>query len=101
MSHTRKDSRSGDVVADINYFAASGEPISTTTWKKPILGEKNEFTKPMTIHDARRTNKTFNLDTNGFQFLKLPPKLRITANDAEETIIREYYPELEQIAKDL
>lgn len=101
MSHTRKDSRGGDVVADINYFAATGTPITTSMWKKPNLGESNEFTKSMTIHDARRCDKTFQLDINGFQFVQLPPKQRISAEDDEETIKRDYYPELEQIAKNL
>ncbi|KAF2853197.1 hypothetical protein T440DRAFT_466183 [Plenodomus tracheiphilus IPT5] len=101
MSYTRKDSHGGDVVADINYFAPTGVPITTSMWKKPVLGEKDEFTRPMTIHDVRRCDKTFQLGIHGFQFIKLPPKQRITAEDGEEIIRRDYYPELEQIAKDL
>ncbi|KAH9861208.1 hypothetical protein IAQ61_010945 [Plenodomus lingam] len=101
MNHTRKDSQGGDVVADIHYFAATGTPITTEMWKMPILGEPTEFTRRMTIHDARRSNQQFHLDTNGFQFLTLPPTKRVTADDDEETIKREYYPELEQIVKDL
>jgi hypothetical protein len=101
MSHILKGSNSGDVVADINYFPALGTPIPTSAWKKRYLGIGDEFTRPMTIHDVGKCDKTFSLDTNGFQFVKLASKHRVSAADDEETIKREYYPELEQIAKEL
>ena len=101
MSHVLKDSNSDHVVADINYFPALGTPIPTSVWKKRYLGIGDEFTRPMTIHDVRESDQTFSLDTNGFQFIKLPSRHRISAADDEEIIKREYYPELEEIAKEL
>ena len=101
MSDVLKGSNSDHVVADINYFPALGTPIPTSAWKKRYLGIGDEFTRPMTIHDVGKSDKTFSLDTNGFQFVKLPSRPRVSAADDEETIKREYYPELEQIAKEL
>jgi hypothetical protein len=101
MSPVLKDSDSDHVVADINYFPALGMPIPTSAWKTPYLGISNEFTRPMTIHDVRKSDQTFSLDINGFQFIKLPSRHRVSAADDEEIIKREYYPELEQIAKEL
>jgi hypothetical protein len=55
----------------------------------------------MVIRDVRTTDKTFDLDTHGFQYVHLPPKPRVTRDSDEDTIKREYYPELEAIAKEL
>lgn len=101
MYHLQQTSPDGDVIADINYFAATGAPITTSMWKKPALGERGEFTRAMTIHDARTSGRSFHLDTNGFTFIKLPSKPRIAVEDDEETVKREYYPELEHVTKDL
>jgi hypothetical protein len=59
----------GSVVADINYFPASGVPITTTSWQKRYLGVGDEHTRSMTIRDARQTQQIFDLDTNGFTFV--------------------------------
>jgi hypothetical protein len=54
----------------------------------------------MLIRDVRTSTKAFDLNIHGFQFLQLPQnKTRITRDDDEETVKREYYPELEAIAK--
>jgi hypothetical protein len=77
-----RDLHSGDVIADINYFPALGTPIPRSAWRPRYLDHHDEFN----IH--------------GFQFLQLPQnKTRITRDDDEETVKREYYPELEAIAK--
>lgn len=101
MGNTRRDSHTSDVVADINYFPALGTPISKSEWKTRYLGDRDEFTRSMIIHDVRNSDKQFDLDTNGFQFVQLPPKNRISLDDEEETVKREYYPELEHLAKQL
>jgi hypothetical protein len=90
-----------DVVADINYFPVTGEPISKASWKPRYLDDNNSFTRPMTIRDVRRADKVFELATNGFTFMHLPLGSRITSKDDEETIKRDYYPELEAIATKL
>lgn len=86
-----------DVIADINYFPATGKVIEVSAWKKRYLHEKDEFTRPMTIRDIRGVNKKFVLDQNGFEVVKLAPKERST--DDDETIKTEYYPELEEITR--
>lgn len=88
-----------DVLADINYFPATGKVISTEEWKPRYLGVSNEFTRKMTIRDARGVEDRFSLDANGFKFVKLPSKHRSTGDD--ETIKTEWYPEVSEVIKDL
>lgn len=90
-----------DVLADLNYFPALGTPIPTSTWKKRFLGISDQHTRHMTIHDVRTTTRDFDLDTNGFRFIKLTSKPRVDKSSTEETIRQEYLPELEMLAKDL
>ncbi|KAH5418594.1 hypothetical protein HBI23_153660 [Parastagonospora nodorum] len=94
-------SNDGDVVADINYFPATGKPISKASWKPRYLGEPDQFTRSMTIRDARGKEEDFDLNMKGFTFIRLPPASRVTREDDEETVKRSYYPELEEIAKKL
>jgi len=101
MAGTRRESHSGDVVADINYFPALGTPIPKSTWKTRYLGDRDEFTRSMTIRDVRTSDAEFDLDTHGFQFVQLSPKQRVSRDNDEDTVKREYYPELEDIAKKL
>jgi hypothetical protein len=91
---------SSDVVADINYFPALGTPIPKATWKPRYLDHHDEFTRPMLIRDVRTSGNAFDLNIHGFQFIQLPQnKARITCDDDEETVKREYYPELEALAE--
>lgn len=94
-------SHSGNVVGDINYFPALSTPILKSAWKMRYLGDNDEFTRSMIIRNVRTSDKCFDLDTQGFQFLKLLPKQRVSCNDNEEAVKHEYYPELECIAKEL
>jgi hypothetical protein len=92
----------GDVVADIGYFPVTGTPIPKSAWKPRYLDHHDDFTRPMLIRDVRTSDKTFELDVHGFQFIHLPQnKNRVSRNDDEETVKREYYPELEALAKEL
>ncbi|KZM25783.1 uncharacterized protein EKO05_0002577 [Ascochyta rabiei] len=91
----------GDVIADINYFPSLGTPIPTSAWKKRYLGVGDDHTRAMTIRDLRSTIQDHNLETNGFKFLRLTPRQRVDSLSTEETIRREYYPELEHLAKSL
>ncbi|KAH7092263.1 hypothetical protein FB567DRAFT_516869 [Paraphoma chrysanthemicola] len=101
MDQSRRDSHSGDVTADINYFPALGTPIPKSAWKTRYLGDRDGDTRSMVIRDVRMIDKTFGLDAHGFQYVHLPPKQRVTRDSDEDTIKREYYSELETIAKDL
>jgi hypothetical protein len=96
-----EDSSRNYVLADINYFPALGTPIPTSAWEPPVLGDRTASARRMKIHDIRKCPHNFTLDANGFQFVSLPPKPRITASDAEETIKQEYYPEIEDVIKKL
>lgn len=88
-----------DVLADINYFPATGKVISAEEWKPRYLGVSNEFTRKMAIRDIRGMEDRFSLDENGFKFFKLPGKHRST--DDDETIKTEWYPEVSEVIKDL
>lgn len=101
MINQPRDLFDGDVVADINYFPGLGTPIPKSGWKTRYLGIGDEFTQSMLIHDVRTHNKTFKLDTHGFQFVALQPKHRVSGDDDEATIRREYYPELEELVKEI
>jgi hypothetical protein len=97
----QRDPNDTDVVASINYFPATGIPIPKSAWKVKYLDDNDEHTRPMLIRDVRKANKTFDLDVNGFTFVTLPRKDRIGRHSSEEDVKREYYPELEEIAKKL
>lgn len=101
MRSTTDFSMKGDVVAEINYFPAIGTPIPTSAWQKRYLGIGDEFTRSMSIHDIRQNQQSFDLDANGFTFVKLTPKQRVDGSSTEEAIRQYYYPELEELAKSL
>lgn len=94
---TTASSSPHDIVADINYFPSTGRPIETKEWKTRYLGVRDDHTREMTIHDIRGQEQKFNLDQNGFQFISFPEKRRETRED--EVIMKEYYPELEELAR--
>lgn len=88
-----------DVLADINYLPATGKVITTQEWKSRYLGVRDEFTRKMTIRDIRGMEDRFNLDRNGFKFVKLPSKHRSTEDD--ETIKKQWYPEVAAVIEQL
>ncbi|KAI4926692.1 hypothetical protein J4E85_006987 [Alternaria conjuncta] len=97
----QQDPQNTDVIANINYFPATGIPIPKSEWKVKYLDDKDEYTRPMLIRDVRKANKKFDLDTNGFTFVALPQKQRVGRHSSEEDVKREYYPELEEVVKNL
>ena len=101
MQETRQKLHSGDVVAPINYFPATGIPIPKSAWKTPFLDDHNEHTRSMLIRDVRTSGRSFDLDTNGFTFVTLPPKDRVSRASTEEEVKCEYYPEVEELVKKL
>jgi len=97
----QQDPHNTDVIANINYFPATGIPIPKSEWKVKYLDDKDEYTRPMLIRDVRKADKTFDLDVNGFTFVTLPQKQRVDRHSSEEDVKREYYPELEEVVKKL
>ena len=97
-----QNSHCGDAIANINYFPVTGTPISKAAWKPRYLDHRDASTRLMLIRDVRTSDKKFKLDVHGFQFIDLPEnKSRVSRNSDEETVKREYYPELETLAKEL
>lgn len=90
---------SGDIVADINYFPATGQVIETRDWKPRLLGDADDNTRKMLIRNIRGMEDEFELDRNGFKFIKLPSKPRDTSTDA--IIQKKYYTEVEGLLKKL
>ena len=88
---------SHDIKANIAYFPPSPITIPPSTWKPRHLGHTDAYTRKMTIHDIRGQEENFSLDRNGFEFVTLPEKERRT--DDDEVIVREYYPEVEALAR--
>ncbi|POS74955.1 hypothetical protein DHEL01_v206651 [Diaporthe helianthi] len=88
-----------DVVADINYFPATGKIISIEEWQPRYLGVNNESTRKMTIRNIRGMEDRFSLDENGFKFVKLPSTHRST--DDDETIKTQWYPEISEVIRHL
>lgn len=101
MHDSGREPQSGDIVADVGYFPALGTPIPKSSWRTRYLGDRDKYTRPMVIHDVRTSEKQFDLDSNGFQFMQLYQKKRVSRDDDEETVKRDYYPELEELAKQL
>ncbi|KAF3765472.1 hypothetical protein M406DRAFT_67915 [Cryphonectria parasitica EP155] len=96
-----------DVCADINYFPAAEEEIekviTTEDWKPRFLGVRGEGTRTMTIHDMRGIEDHFDLDTNGFQFIRLADNNddddKLGNFESDEILQNKYFPELEEIFK--
>jgi hypothetical protein len=97
----QQDPHNTDIVANINYFPATGVPIPKSVWKTKYLDDNDEHTRPMLIRDVRKADKTFDLDVNGFTFVTLPRKDRVGRGSSEQDVKQEYYPELEDVAKKL
>lgn len=88
-----------DVLADINYFPATGKVITTEEWTPRYLGVSDDYTRKMTVRDVRGMEDQFELDRNGFKFVKLPSKRRSTEDD--ETIKTQWYREVAEVIKEL
>jgi hypothetical protein len=98
MSRSEDNGR-WNVVSSINYFAADGTIRQPGTFKKPVHGVPAEHARSKTIRDVRPIVEHFKLDTNGFQFVKLPAKERDVKND--EVIRNDYYLELSNVVKNV
>ncbi|ORY09610.1 amino acid permease-domain-containing protein [Clohesyomyces aquaticus] len=76
----------GDILED-------GTTVTRLTYERPYL----EF--PVTVHDVRGSEKEYTLDKNGFQFHAHESREKDFVDD--EKIKAEYYPETEQLLKDV
>lgn len=90
-----------DVPTTLNYYAPIGEEAPFQYVYDPPAGtdRTNIGADPhsVTVHDARGREADFNLDKNGFQFVKRPSEVK--EFDDEERIKDVYYKEVEEILK--
>ncbi|PPJ53265.1 hypothetical protein CBER1_11810 [Cercospora berteroae] len=89
--------RNGDVRAHINYFPSNiGKEIDATACPPPATaGSVLASGRKMTVTDIAGREDMFELDRNGFQFIKLPSKDRDMSTDA--IIEQDFYAEIEAI----
>jgi hypothetical protein len=86
--------------AKFNYYL----PTPESSQSKPstddlelILGNKNQDTRRLPVHDLRGHFNEFELDRNGFQVVKLDSAEKGFEDD--ERIRRVYYPEIEALVR--
>jgi len=89
-----------DVVADLMYTIDTGvKPVNETfgpgNIRRRTTGERDQ--RPMRIENGRPLAGRFSLDTDGFEFVAHPTKVK-DFFDAEE-LKRVYYPEVEALIK--
>ncbi|TVY83763.1 Gibberellin cluster GA4 desaturase [Lachnellula suecica] len=99
MSQSTKESDRRDILADINYFAADGTTRQPGVFKKPVHGVRSEYARLMTIRNIRSIVDDFQINVNGFQFVRLPTKERDVTD--VELVKNEYYQELSDTVKSI
>ncbi|KAL8735809.1 MAG: hypothetical protein Q9166_000673 [cf. Caloplaca sp. 2 TL-2023] len=92
-----------DFQTTLQYVKVSedGKALGPSTWGKTDYEEDREQLVPVTIHDARGRQRDFNLDKNGFQLVKHVTAFKKEDYTSEENIKNAYYPEVEQMVKDV
>ncbi|KAI0036517.1 hypothetical protein K488DRAFT_40880 [Vararia minispora EC-137] len=93
---------SRDVQTTLNYFSKTtdGEQPYNYTYQLPAGQPTTNIdseTHSVTIHDARGHESEFNVDDNGFTFLKSPAKEKLFED--EEAITTGYYKEVEELLR--
>lgn len=94
-------SESQDVKTTLNYYKpnADGSPPHPTYVGRPETYDRPIEPHTATIRDVRGQESAYTLDGNGFQFHKHSTTERDFKDD--EQIKRAYYPEVEQLLKDV
>lgn len=90
-----------DVAAELNYFKANedGSPPHPTYVDRPETYERPVETHKVTVHDVAGREDEFSLDDNGFQVHRHTATEKDFLDD--EQIKQSYYPETEQLLKDV
>ena len=90
-----------DVPTTLNYFQAlDDKPLRQYVGTPPPGEAKSNIgtdPRPAVIHDVRGREAEFNLDKNGFQFVRWPSVEKEFVD--EEAIKTKYYAEVETILK--
>ena len=92
-----------DFQTQLQYVKVSedGKALGPSTWGKTDYEEDREQLVPATIHDARGRQGDFSLDKNGFQLIKHTTVMKKEDYNSEENVKNIYYPEVEQMVKDV
>lgn len=85
----------------LNYLKENedGSPPSPNFTDRPETYDKPTTPLPATIHDLSGHEQDYTLDSNGFQFHYHESKEKDFLDD--DKIKRDYYPETEQLLKDV
>ena len=96
-----QERKSHDVVADFNYHKDPGDGSAPhpSYVGKPETYERPAETISQVVHDIRGEEEKYSLDTTGFQVYRHVS--RETAFEDDEEIKKTYYPEIEDILKDV
>lgn len=90
-----------DVETTLNYYKPNedGSPPHPTVIGQPETYFRPDDTRPVTIHDISGREKEFTLDNQGFQVHRQPATEKDFVDDGQ--IKASYYPETEQLLKDV
>lgn len=90
-----------DVPTTLNYYAPEGEEAPFQYVYEPPAGTLKTNIgadpHPVVVHDARGREANFNLDQNGFQYVKHSSQEKDFTD--EEKIKEVYYKEVEELLK--
>ncbi|OBT42986.1 hypothetical protein VE00_07208 [Pseudogymnoascus sp. WSF 3629] len=90
-----------DVATELNYYQDPGDGSPPVPY---YVGQPNTYERPTTalkvvIHDITGDEEKYTLDSHGFQYTKHESREKEFLD--EEKIKAEYYPEVEQLLKDV
>lgn len=100
-SSTPSNSKPKDVETTLNYYKpnADGSPPHPTYTDRPETYDRPVESHQVTVHDVAGREKEYTLDGNGFQFHQHTSVEKDFLDD--EQIKAQYYPETEQLLKDV
>ncbi|KAI3337666.1 hypothetical protein F4824DRAFT_488995 [Ustulina deusta] len=93
-----------DVSTFINYYRDPGDgspPMPVRISDKTVKNERPTIAKPMVIRDVTGEEDKYTLDRNGFHFCRWATLLRGDDFHDSELVQAKYYPEAEQLLKDI
>lgn len=90
-----------DIHTELHYFKdpEDGSAPHATYIEKPETFDRPTETHPVTIHDVRGQEADYTLDGDGFEFVRRGAQEKDFLDD--EKVRAGYYPEVEQLLKDV
>ncbi|KAJ3561461.1 hypothetical protein NPX13_g8939 [Xylaria arbuscula] len=93
-----------DVSTFINYYRDPGDgspPMPVRISDKTVKNERPHIAKPAIIRDVTGEEANYTLDEHGFHFCRRESSLRGGDFHDSELVQAKYYPEAEQLLKDM